>query len=157
MGRRIALLAALAALMAPGVASAAQEPPTPQGGWGAADLQVAAAYWGVTAPPNCAATNVEFDVELAPGLVGWATEPEEPGEDCLMRIATGRVTGGLYWQCVTVVHEFGHWMGLGHSADTSSPMAAELNPTIYVRGCALLTRERRSSVTKITHKNFRLR
>jgi matrixin len=33
---------------------------------------------------------------------------------------------GLVKQCTVVVHEFGHWMGLGHSPDPHDVMYAEL-------------------------------
>lgn len=146
MRRLTVILAVLAGLIAPGLVSGAAPSPPPQG-WGAAELQAAAEYWGVSSPPLCASTAVEFDATLPPEVVGRATVPTEAGTACEMQIVPAAVAGGLYFQCVTVVHEFGHWLGLEHSADVSSPMAAELNPTIHVRGC-----ERLASVTKRTHK-----
>jgi len=144
--------AALAALLLylPHTANAAAPPP-PEG-WGAAEFKMAQAYWGVEVPPLCETIEVAFDVPLSPGTAGEATQPRFPGTHCWMLIA--RPLHGVYYQCLTVVHEFGHWMGLGHSADTSSPMAAVLNPTIYVRGCAKLSR---GYVTRITHTRLRMR
>jgi hypothetical protein len=126
--------------------------PAPSEGWGAAELRIAALYWGTPMPPLCETTAVEFDAPLPPGTLGEATVPVAPGAACWMKIAPQPAR--VYMQCVTVVHEYGHWMGLGHSGDVSSPMAAEFNPTIYVRGCAKLSRR---SVTGITHKPRRMR
>lgn len=148
------IVTALAALATS--APAAKGAPPPEG-WGAAEFKIAAAYWGVSTPPMCASAAVEFDVPLPPGIVGLATQPEEAGTPCHMEIATAYAASGLYWQCLAVVHEYGHWMGLGHSADPSSPMATQLNNTIYVRGCATLAGIPRANVTKLTHKPFRLR
>jgi hypothetical protein len=141
----------LASLFAPGWTSAALAPAPPEG-WGAAELRIATAYWGAPTPPLCETTAVEFDATLPAGRLGEATMPVVPGTDCWMKIAPH--PAGVYAQCVTVIHEFGHWMGLGHSADPSAVMAAELNPLVYVRDCAKLARR---SVTRITQKPRRMR
>jgi len=152
--RRLAIVTAvLAALIAPGLVSgAAPSPAPPAEGWGAAELRIAAAYWGVPTPPLCGSTAVQFDVPLPPEVAGEATIPAQAGTACWMKIAPARTIGTLYEHCLTVVHEYGHWLGLSHSGDVSSPMAAELNPTIHVRGCARL-----ASVTKRTHKPAKTR
>lgn len=151
--RRLVIIAAALLLLALAGGQDAQAKATPPAeGWGAAELRIAAEYWGVATPPLCGSTAVEFDAALPANVYGIATVPAQPGTVCRMQIAARAVIGTLYAQCLTVVHEFGHWLGLGHSADVSSPMAAELNPTIRVRGC-----ERLASVTNVTHKPRRPR
>lgn len=150
MLRKAATLAGIILLMALAGGQDAKAAPPAQG-WGAAELETAAAYWGVTTPPLCGSTEVRFDVTPPTGYAGWATIPTKPETACTMEVAAAQSIAKahrIYWQCLLVVHEYGHWMGLEHSADTSSPMAAELNSTQHVRGCEVLAR----SVTNVTHK-----
>lgn len=129
--------------------SKANAAPTPPEGWGAAELRIAEEYWGGP-PPLCEATVVEWDITLPNGYAGLGTMPSKPTPLCSMEVAPAAFVGGLYYQCVLVIHEYGHWMGEDHSTDASSPMAARLNPSIHIPAC-----ERLAGV--ITHKPTRVR
>lgn len=115
-GCALLMFAALYALLA--ARADAAYPPPPEG-YGAAEVAIAREYWG-TDPALCATQEITFDAAPTdnPGAWGEATIATEPGP-CIMRIAPAL---GVLNQCLTVVHEFGHWLGLQHSAYRASIM-----------------------------------
>lgn len=90
----------------------------------AEDLTLAEAYWG-TQPNRCASREIivsaQSPVEGYSGAAGYATNPHDYTEaiPCVMWIREGL---GVREQCLIVVHEYGHWLGLSHSNDPTSPM-----------------------------------
>jgi Matrixin len=103
-----------AALASAAVSIAAPAPATLHG-----DLAAAAAYWQQSTPARCS-TEVATYAKL-PGLVlGEATIPDPARSGpCEMTIERG-LSNRL--RCLTVVHEYGHWLGFHHSKNDRSPM-----------------------------------
>jgi hypothetical protein len=95
------------------------------------DLDAAAAYWQAT-PAGCSTEAVSL--ERMPGRVlGRATIPI-PGQStpCVMSIRPGLTP---HLQCMTVVHEFGHWLGYEHSKNRRNPMFPVIDRGALVPQC----------------------
>jgi hypothetical protein len=94
----------------------------------AASIAVALAFWG-PAPPPCTVESVRV-VDFAGGEwgVAWVGGPT-----CPIEIQTRR---WKWWElCATVVHEYGHVYGRGHSSDPDDVMAPFLSdPAPMCRG-----------------------
>jgi hypothetical protein len=116
-----------AALASAAVSLAGPAPATLQG-----DLTAAAAYWQQSTPPGCSTETAGY--AKLPGLVlGEATipDPTESGP-CEMTIERG-LSPRL--RCLTVVHEYGHWLGLHHSRSRLSPMYPIIGKGAVVPEC----------------------
>lgn len=89
------------------------------------DLAAAEVYWQAPLPPAvCLGSTVGY-ANLPPDRWGEATLPTPGWEgDCVMYVTPGLKPED---QCLVVVHEAGHWLGLPHNADPASPMY-ELGP-----------------------------
>lgn len=83
------------------------------------DFEAAAAYWQQSTPARCSTEAVSFS-KLPGAVLGEATIPD-PAQSgpCEMTIERGL---SRYLRCMTVVHEFGHWLGFHHSQNRRSPM-----------------------------------
>lgn len=92
----------------------------PKKGWGAATLNVAKEYWETNHPPLCTTMTVEWNVVPPnfPDREAAATISESSGP-CIMWVSPYRIRS-LYSLCVTVVHEFGHWIGYADGTDPAS-------------------------------------
>jgi hypothetical protein len=103
-----------AALASAAITLAAPAPATLQG-----DLHAAAAYWHQNTPARCSTEAASY--AKLPGLVLGEANIPDPAESgpCVMTIERG-LTRRL--RCLTVVHEFGHWLGFHHSKNDRSPM-----------------------------------
>jgi hypothetical protein len=120
-------LIAAAAIASAALSLTAPAPATLQG-----DLDAAAAYWHQNAPARCSTEAVAY--AKLPGLMlGEATVPD-PAESgpCEMTIELG-LSGRL--RCMTVVHEYGHWLGLEHSKNRLSPMYPVIDRGAMVPQC----------------------
>ena len=134
---------ACSALLAPAVARAEEEQP-----YGSPTLtrylQIAERHWAVPAPTcvgedgSAVGVNVVLYDDPDPDVVAAA---EQPGcriwldRDFWPRPASER-------DCITIVHEWGHLLGYGHSKDPDSLMFSY--PTGGAPGCAFLGRRERA-------------
>ncbi len=96
------------------------------------DLDAAAAYWQQGTPAGCSTETAGYS--KLPGLVlGDATIPDPMASGpCDMTIEKG-LSPRL--RCLTVVHEYGHWLGLHHSKNRRSPMYPVINKGAIVPEC----------------------
>lgn len=94
--------------------NAAHAAPPPEG-YGAAALKVAYRYWGTEQPPLCTSETIHWgeDPPMWPTRGAAATAPTQP-EACVMWV--GKLKG-VYDLCMTVVHEYSHWMGYQWGTD----------------------------------------
>lgn len=117
--KRAVVIGLLAFLLLPGGAQAA--PFTPRLNLA---FKLAERYWGQY-PSGCA--SLETAVVPADSLSGEALGMAHPAPNCLIEIDRDLARPELYGAaCVTVFHEYGHLLGLGHDADPRSVMS---NPT----------------------------
>jgi Matrixin len=118
---------AAAAIASAVVSLAAPAPATLAG-----DLDAAAAYWQQNAPARCS-TQVAGYGKLPSPVLGRATIPDplESGP-CEMTIELGL---SRRLRCMTVVHEYGHWLGLEHSTNRRSPMYSVIDSGAIVPEC----------------------
>ncbi len=96
------------------------------------DFEAAAAYWQQNTPARCSTKMVSY-AKLPGRVLGEATIPD-PAQSgpCEMTIERGL---SRYLRCMTVVHEFGHWLGFHHSANKRSPMYPIVDSGAVVPEC----------------------
>jgi hypothetical protein len=96
------------------------------------DLEAAAAYWHQNTPVRCSTEAVSY-TELPHRVLGEATIPD-PAQSgpCVMDIEPGL---SRRLRCLTVVHEFGHWLGFHHSKNRRSPMFPIIGQGAIVPQC----------------------
>lgn len=96
------------------------------------DLDAAAAYWHQSTPASCSTEAVTYG--KLPGLVLGQTMIPDPAETgpCEMTIERGL---SKRLRCLTVVHEFGHWLGLHHAKSRLSPMYPIIGKGAIVPEC----------------------
>lgn len=85
----------------------------------AAEIAAAQSYWGVAFPPLCRSAVIIEGVPASPGAMAEASTPYQGDSLCVMTVSP---TPDAAYRCRVVVHEFGHWLGLGHVEDRLSPM-----------------------------------
>src|SRR5215207_5392693 len=118
---------AAAAIASAAISLAAPAPATLDG-----DLDAAAAYWHQNVPASCSTQAVGY--AKLPGLVLGRTMIPDPAESgpCEMAIESGL---SKRLRCMTVVHEYGHWLGLHHSRSRLSPMYPVIDKGAIVPEC----------------------
>lgn len=118
---------AAAAIASAALSLAAPAPATLNG-----DLDAAAAYWQQNVPASCSTESAAYG--KLPGLVLGETMIPDPAETgpCEMTIERG-LPNRL--RCLTVVHEYGHWLGLHHSKSRLSPMYPIIDKGAIVPEC----------------------
>ncbi len=118
---------AAAAIASAAISLAAPAPATLHG-----DLDAAAAYWHQNVPANCSTEAAAYG--KLPGLVLGQTMIPDPAETgpCEMTIERGL---SKRLRCLTVVHEYGHWLGLHHSKSRLSPMYPIIDKGATVPEC----------------------
>ena len=96
------------------------------------DLDAAAAFWHQNAPERCSTEAVAYG-KLPNLTLGQATVPN-PAESgpCEMTIYPGL---SKRLRCMTVVHEYGHWLGLEHSKNRLNPMYPVIDRGAIVPEC----------------------
>ncbi len=116
-----------AAIASAAVSLAAPAPATLHG-----DLEAAAAYWQQNTPARCSTESAAY--AKLPGRVLGETVIPDPAElrPCKMTIEPG-LSNRL--RCLTVVHEYGHWLGLHHSKNRLSPMYPIIDDGAIVPEC----------------------
>ncbi len=120
------ILAATLASAAVALAGPAAAPATLQD-----DLDAAVAYWQA-APAHCSTESVS-SVRLSRHRLGEASVPNLlQRTPCVMRISRGMAPR---LRCLVVVHEYGHWLGLGHSPDRHDPMFPVMDPRMVLPEC----------------------
>jgi hypothetical protein len=106
------------------------------------DLDAAATYWQQSTPALCSTETVGYG-ELPGRELGRATfaDPAAIGP-CEMTIELGL---SKRLRCMTVVHEYGHWLGLEHSKDRLNPMYPVIDKGAIVPECARYSRRASAS------------
>ena len=116
-----------AAIAGAAISLAAPAPATLTG-----DLEAAAAYWHQNVPARCSTEAVGYG-ELPGPMLGQATVPDASvSGPCEMTIDPGLSN---WLRCMTVVHEYGHWLGLEHSEDRLNPMFPVIDKGAIVPEC----------------------
>lgn len=85
-------------------------------------LMIAAAFWGQT--PDCGQPSIER-AQFLPPVVGLA----DLGT-CTIFVDPSRFQAAG-WACMTVLHEYGHELGLGHSSDPNNVMYPVIRAPVW--------------------------
>jgi|GEM_PF-1747176 len=134
-------------IVAAAIASAALSLATPAPATLSGDLEAAAAYWHQNVPARCSTEAVSYG-KLPNRVLGQATipDPVESGP-CEMTIELGL---SRRLRCMTVVHEYGHWLGLEHSKNRLSPMYPVIDKGAIVPECGQAAAEDSGRSSRIT-------